>query len=115
MPEAATWPYALLIAPEAHLADLGAATPTHAALAALLVDVFGRLDRVFGAPMPLMWWWHQAPTDGQAWPHAHVHAHVAPLLRRAGTARFVAAGELGSGVFFNPVRPKDAAAGLRRA
>jgi UDPglucose--hexose-1-phosphate uridylyltransferase len=39
--------------------------------------------------------------------------HVAPLLRSPGTPRFVAAGELGSGVFFNPVVPEDAAAQLR--
>ncbi len=62
-----------------------------------------------------MWWWHQRPTDGRDWPGAHLHAHIAPLLRSPGTPRFVAAGELGSGVFFNPVAPTDAAAALRRA
>lgn len=115
VPSAATWPYGLVIAPDAHVADLGDARPSHGELAALLVDVFGRLDRLFDAPMPLMWWWHQRPTDGGDWPRAHVHAHVAPLLRAPGTNRFVAAGELGSGVFFNPVVPADAAAALRQA
>ncbi len=115
VPSAATWPYALLIAPESHTADLASAKPSHAELAELLVDVFGRLDRLFGEAMPLMWWWHQRPTDGGAWPTAHLHAHVAPILRNPGTPRFVAAGELGSGVFFNPVRPEDAAANLRSA
>jgi UDPglucose--hexose-1-phosphate uridylyltransferase len=115
VPEAAAWPYGLVLAPETHVPDLRAAAPSHGALAALLVDVFGRLDRVFGAPMPLMWWWHQRPTDGGRWPTAHVHAHVAPLLRGPATTRFVAAGELGSGVFFNPVRPEEAAARLREA
>jgi UDPglucose--hexose-1-phosphate uridylyltransferase len=115
VPAAATWPYGLVLAPEAHVADLPAAVAGHAALARLLVDVFGRLDRLFDAPMPLMWWWHQRPTDGGNWPTAHVHAHVAPLLRSPGTARYVAAGELGSGVHFNPVRPEDAAARLRGA
>jgi UDPglucose--hexose-1-phosphate uridylyltransferase len=115
VPVAATWPYALVIAPEGHTADLVAAQNSHAHLAELLVDVFARLDRIFGAPMPLMWWWHQRPTDGRAWPAAHLHAHVAPLLRDSAMPRFVAAGELGSGVFFNPVRPEDAAARLREA
>jgi UDPglucose--hexose-1-phosphate uridylyltransferase len=115
VPAAATWPYALVLAPDDHVPDLAAAAPSHGELAALLVDAFGRLDRLFGAPMPLMWWWHQRPTDGGAWPTAHLHAHVAPLLRQPGTPRFVAAGELGSGVYFNPVRPEDAAADLRRA
>jgi UDPglucose--hexose-1-phosphate uridylyltransferase len=115
VPAAATWPYELRIAPSEHLADLPAALPTSTDLAALLVDVFARLDRLFGAPMPLMWWWHQRPTDGRDWPAAHLHAHVAPLLRAPRTPRFVAAGELGSGVYFNPVRPEDAARKLREA
>ena len=115
VPEAANWPYGLLIAPEDHIGDLPEAAPSHHDLAVLLVDVFGRLDRLFDAPMPLMWWWHQRPTDGGDWPAAHVHAHVAPWLRAPGTPRFVAAGELGSGVFFNPIAPTDAAARLRGA
>ena len=115
-PHASSWPYGLVLAPESHVADLPSLTDRSAAeLAALLVDVFGRLDRVFGAPMPLMWWWHQRPTDGGDWPAAHLHAHVAPLLRAEGTPRFVAAGELGSGVYFNPVDPSAAAATLRHA
>lgn len=112
VPEAATWPYGLVLAPAAHEPDLPAAADLDG-LAALLVDVFGRLDRLFDAPMPLMWWWHQRPSDGGDWPVAHLHAHVAPLLRAPGTPRFVASGELGSGVYFNPVEPTAAAAALR--
>ena len=42
-----------------------------------------------------------------------MHVHVAPLYRAAATPRFVAAGELGSGVYFNPVDPARAAQELR--
>jgi UDPglucose--hexose-1-phosphate uridylyltransferase len=35
--------------------------------------------------------------------------------RAAGVIRHVAAGELGSGVYFNPVAPEDAARALRDA
>ena len=84
-------------------------------LAALLVDVVGRLDRLFDAPMPYMLWFHQRPFDGGDWPTAWVHAHIAPLLRSPGTLRFVAAGELGGGMMFNPVDPIDAARALRDA
>jgi UDPglucose--hexose-1-phosphate uridylyltransferase len=42
-----------------------------------------------------------------------VRVHVAPLFRAPGTPRFVAAGELGSGLFFNPVDPSVAATALR--
>ena len=114
VPNAATWPYALVIAPEQHDADLPSARPSWRDAAEVLVDALSRLDRLFDASMPYMFWWHQRPTDGREWPTAHVHAHVAPLYRREGTPRYVASGELGSGIFFNPVAPEDAAASLRR-
>jgi len=116
VPEAATWPYELRLAPAAHEPDLPSlGDGARDGMASVLVDALARLDRLFGAPMPYMLWIHQRPTDGGSWPGAHVHVHVAPLLRFAGTPRFVAAGELGSGVFFNPVDPSAAAEELRRA
>lgn len=116
VPQAATWPYELRLAPVVHEPDLpSAGGASRQGLAALLVDLLGRLDRLFDAPMPYMLWLHQRPTDGGDWPLAHVHAHVTPLLRAAGVARFVAGGELGSGVSFNPVEPAAAAAALRSA
>jgi UDPglucose--hexose-1-phosphate uridylyltransferase len=116
VPAAAGWPYELLVAPADHLPDLpGTGADARHALAAVLVDVLGRLDRLFRAPMPYMLWMHQRPTDGAQWRGAHLHLHVAPFLRAPGTPRYVAAGELGSGVHFNPVPPERAAADLRRA
>ena len=38
---------------------------------------------------------------------------IAALLRAPGTQRYVAAAELGGGIYFNPVDPADAAAALR--
>jgi UDPglucose--hexose-1-phosphate uridylyltransferase len=114
VPVAPAWPFELRLFPDRHEPDLPAlAGDSRRDLAGLLVDVGARLDQLFDTPMPSMFWWHQRPTDGGDWPQAHVHAHVAPLLRGPGTARFVASGELGSGVFFDPVVPEDAAARLR--
>ena len=73
------------------------------------------LDRLWDAPMPYMLDLHQAPCDGRLWPSAHVWLGVASPLRAPGVVRHVAAGEIGSGTFQNPVRPEDAADGLRRA
>ena len=116
VPFAATWPYALTVAADAIWPDLPSVPPDgRDDLATTLVDVLGRLDRLFDAPMPYMLWIHQRPTDGGSWPAARVRVQIAPLLRAPGTQRFVAAGELGSGIFFNPVDPADAAAALRRA
>jgi UDPglucose--hexose-1-phosphate uridylyltransferase len=116
VPWAATWPYELLLAPDRPVPDLPSLDGDgRTALGELLVDVVGRLDRLFGAPMPLMAWFHQRPFDGASWPNAWLHLHIAPLLRAPDTQRFVAAGELGSRVWFNPVDPLDAAEQLRGA
>jgi UDPglucose--hexose-1-phosphate uridylyltransferase len=114
VPFAANWPYELLVAPEARTPDLPSLDDeARDGLALVLLDVLARLDRLFDEPMPYMMWFHQRPTDGGDWPSAQLHLHIAPLHRRAGTQRFVAAGELGSHVYFNPVDPRDAAAQLR--
>ncbi len=116
VPEAAGWPYELVLAPGERIPDLPSLDGEgRDGLGVLLVDVTNRLDRLFDAPMPLMLWFHQRPFDGRPWPEAWVHVHVAPLLRAPGTPRFVAAGELGSGLWFNPVDPDEAADQLRRA
>lgn len=111
---APTFPFELLIAPEEHAGDIAAARD-HDGLADALRAGLGALDGLFGEPMPYMMWCHQKPTDGKSWPTAHVHFHVAPTHRAKGVVRYVAGGELGGGVMFNPVGPDDAAAKLRAA
>lgn len=116
VPAAASWPYELLIVPDRDVADLPSLDDAERdGLALLLIDLVTRLDSLFDAPMPFMLWFHQRPFDGGSWPAARVHAHIAPLLRAPGTQRFMAAGELGSGLWFNPVDPVRAAADLRCA
>lgn len=116
VPWASAYPYALLLAPDTHRPDLPSLDgPQRDGLAALLIDALGRLDRLFGIALPYMLWFHQRPTDGGAWPEAHIHAHVVSPLRAVGMQRYVAAAELGSGQFTNPVVPEDAAAALRGA
>jgi UDPglucose--hexose-1-phosphate uridylyltransferase len=114
VPWAATWPYGLLLVPDDHIADLPSLVgQDRDGLARALIDALDRLDGLFDEAMPLMLWVHQRPTDAGSWPAAHLHLHLAPLYRSPGTPRFVAAGELGSGVYFNPVLPEDAAGRLR--
>lgn len=114
IPEAAGWPYELLVVPARQVPDLPALdTGERDALARTLTEIVQRLDALFDAPMPYMLWIHQRPFDGGDWPDARVHVHLAPQLRAPGTARFMAAGELGSGVLFNPIDPVRAADDLR--
>ncbi|MGH9113830.1 MAG: galactose-1-phosphate uridylyltransferase [Acidimicrobiales bacterium] len=116
VPAASAYPYGLVLAPFVHRADLPSLDgPQRDGLAELLVDVLARLDRLFDAPLPYMLWIHQRPTDGGLWPEAHLHVHIVSPMRSPGVQRHVAAGELGSGVFTNPVVPEDAAAALRGA
>lgn len=115
VPYAASWPYEMLIAPRSHFGDLTEAREHHHDFAAVLRHALAKLDHLFDSPMPYMMWMHQRPVDGGEWPQAHLHVHVAPIYRAPKVQRFVAAGELGSGVFFNPVVPEEAAAQLREA
>jgi UDPglucose--hexose-1-phosphate uridylyltransferase len=116
VPWAPSWPYEMLIFPHHHVADLPAAGPQlRTALGVILVDCLTRLERLFGAGAPYLLWIHQRPTRGQDWPAAHLHLHLAPVLRGPGRIRHLAAAELGAGVFFDPVDPPEAAAQLRNA
>jgi UDPglucose--hexose-1-phosphate uridylyltransferase len=115
VPEAATHPYALLVAPDEQVPDLPSLGEAERdGLAHLLVDVLERIDRLFEAPAPYMLWIHQRPFDGRDWPDARLHVEIVCPWRAPGVPRHVAAGELGSGVYFNPVAPEDAAKDLRR-
>jgi UDPglucose--hexose-1-phosphate uridylyltransferase len=116
VPEAPIFPYALTLAPDDPVPDLPTLDDAgRDSLATLLVDVLERFDRLFDEPIPYMLWIHQRPFDGGAWPQARLHVEIVSPWRAASVPRYVAAGELGSGVFFNPVSPEQAAQALRDA
>jgi UDPglucose--hexose-1-phosphate uridylyltransferase len=116
VPWAPSWPYEMVLAPRRHVADLpSAGRGLRAELALVLVECLSRLERVLGQAEPYLLWIHQRPADGGDWPAAHLHLHLAPVLRAPGTIRHLAAAEYGAGVFFDPVDPPDAAARLRSA
>ncbi len=107
VPFAAAYPYGVLLAPHTHDEGLpGLDADRRDGLAAALVDVVARYDRLFDAEMPYLMWVHQG---------VHVHVHFAPPLRAPGLPRYVASGEVGSGTSGNPVAPEAAAAALRDA
>ena len=117
VPYASSWPYGVLLAPRTRVPSLMELDDAgRNELAELLVDVLGRYDALFPetAPFPYMLWIHQAPIRVER-DIAHLHVHLAPPRRAPSTLRFVAAGELGSGTFSNPVVPEAAADALRCA
>jgi UDPglucose--hexose-1-phosphate uridylyltransferase len=116
VPWAPSWPYEMVIAPRGHVADLPeAGTELRSELGLVLIECLIRLERVLGQAEPYLLWFHQRPADGGDWPAAHLHLHLAPVLRAPGTIRHLAAAEFGAGVFFDPVDPLAAAAALRSA
>jgi len=116
VPEAPAFPYALLLVPDEIIPDLPSLDDAgRDGLAQLLVDVLHRLDAMFDAETPYMLWVHQRPFDDRDWPLARLHVEIVSPWRAPHVPRYVAAGEWGSGVYFNPVPPDDAARLLRAA
>ena len=114
VPWAPSWPYEMVISPRAHVADLPAAGPrSRAELGVIMVECMVRLEALFGSGAPYMLWVHQRPTDGNDWPTAHLHLHLAPVMRGPGVVRHLSSAELGAGMLFNSVDPGQAAAKLR--
>jgi UDPglucose--hexose-1-phosphate uridylyltransferase len=114
VPFAPRWPYSLLIASSDAAPDL-VETPSadRAALAAVLREVTARLDALFAAPMPYMLWVNQRPFDGASWAVNEMSVEIAPLFRSPGTPRYVAAAEVATEEYFDPIDPADAARALR--
>jgi UDPglucose--hexose-1-phosphate uridylyltransferase len=116
VPEAPVFPYAARLVPDDPVPDLPSLDERgRAGLAALLVDVLRRFDRLFDAETPYMLWIHQRPYDGRDWPGTRLHVEIVSPWRAPGVMRYVAAGEVGSSVYFNPVAPDTAARSLRDA
>jgi UDPglucose--hexose-1-phosphate uridylyltransferase len=107
VPFAAGHPFATVLAPRTHVRDLTALDDRgRDGLAAALVDIVGRYDRIYAEPLPYLMWIH---------PGVHLHVHFAPMHRAPGVLRFVASAEVGAAMLSNPVAPEDAARQLRDA
>lgn len=113
VPRAPTWPYELRILSRSNVGALYDDNCDRRGLGQLMMDVLARLDQLFDAPMPYMMWIYQRPSDGNDWPTAEVSVHIAPLYRSPEVIRYVAAAEIGGGIYFNPKDPAEAAAELR--
>ncbi len=108
------FPIALSIAPIERRPDLLALDDgEREALAEVFVDVFDRLDRLFDQPLPYMMWLNQRPTTLDGWDDAWFNIEIVSPWRAAGVQRFIAAAEVATGEFFNPVIPEELAARLR--
>ncbi len=118
VPYAPTFPVAIEIAPIERVPDLPQIDDaSRDELAAILIDVLARLDRLYGQALPYMMWLNQRPTvastDHAGYNQAWFNIEIVSPWRRAGVQRFIAAAEVASEEFFNPVIPEDVATKLR--
>ena len=116
VPNAARWPYEVHLYARRHVASItGLDADERLDLARALLQVTGTYDRHFGFSTPYVMAMHQAPTDGAAWPEAHLHIEFYPPHRRADRLKYLAGVELGAGTFVNDTRPEETANQLREA
>lgn len=113
VPHAPVFPISVDIAPRDRIADLSTMSDAdRGEFAALLVDVLGRLDRLYDMPLPYMMWLNQQPSAGE-WGDAWFNVEIVSPWRAAGVPRFIAAAEVAGEEYFNPVVPEELAERLR--
>jgi UDPglucose--hexose-1-phosphate uridylyltransferase len=92
----AVWPFETLVLSKRHVAaisDLSA--PERDLLGDILRRITARYDNLFQTSFPYSMGFHQRPTDGEAHPEWHFHAHyLPPLLRSATVQKFMVGYEL---------------------
>ena len=117
VPAAARWPYEVLIFPARRVPRLTALDEAaRDGFGDLYLDVLRRLDALFGAPLPYVAAWHQAPvTAGAGHEEFGMHLQVLSVRRAPGKLKYLAGTESGTGVWINDIVPETAARRLREA
>jgi UDPglucose--hexose-1-phosphate uridylyltransferase len=114
VPICARYPYEVWIAPHraiGSVADLD--EDGRRDFARALKTVLLKYDGLWHRPFPYVMVFHQAPTDGQPHPEAHLHVEFYPPYRMPGRLKFLAGSEIGAGVFTADTDPDRTAAELR--
>lgn len=114
VPICARYPYEVWVAPRRavpSIADLDA--PSRADFARALKTVLRKYDGLWQRPFPYIMAFHQAPTDGEPHPEAHLHIEFYPPYRLRDRLKFLAGSEIGAGMFTADTDPDKTAAELR--
>ena len=110
---AAIHPVSLVVAPHQQvslLSQLG--DELRDELASILHKTFVALDQLFDAPLPYMMWITQASAKTQ-YENAWLNIEIVSPWRAKGVQRYIAAAEISTEEYFNPVDPADIAQRLR--
>jgi UDPglucose--hexose-1-phosphate uridylyltransferase len=108
MPICARYSYEVWIAPERPAASFAELTAEERYdFARALKTVLLKFDGMWQTPFPYILAFHQAPTDGNLHPEAHLHAEFYPAYRMRGRLKYLAGSEIGAGVFTADTVPED--------
>jgi UDPglucose--hexose-1-phosphate uridylyltransferase len=110
---AAIHPISLVVAPHKQISLLSQLNDAlRDDLASVLHKTFVALDQLFDAPLPYMMWITQASAKTQ-YENVWLHIEIVSPWRAKGVQRFIAAAEVSTEEYFNPVDPADIAQRLR--
>lgn len=110
---AAIHPVSLVIAPHHQIALLSQLNDDlRDELASVLHKTFVALDQLFDAPLPYMMWVTQASAKTQ-YENVWLNIEIVSPWRAKGVQRYIAAAEISTEEYFNPVDPADIAQRLR--
>lgn len=111
---ASVHPVSIRLAPSRRITDLPSCDDTvRDGLASSLSQVMAALASLHGEPCPYMLWINQAPRRADEWPQAWLNFEIVSPWRAARLPRYIAAVEVATGEYFNPIDPADVAARLR--
>jgi len=110
----AIWPFEVLVVSRRHLGALPELSmDEREGLADALKRLTTRFDNLFQTSFPYTMGFHQSPTDKQAHPEWHFHAHFYPPLLRSATVRKFMVGFEMLGMPQRDITPEAAAQRLR--
>jgi UDPglucose--hexose-1-phosphate uridylyltransferase len=105
------YPISIEIAPLTRVANLSSLTQAERInFAVILKNVLQRIDQLFEDKVPYMMWINQ---DAKNSPESWLHVEVVSPWRDKNVSRYIAAAEVATGEFFNPINPEDLAKRLR--
>ncbi len=109
---ASVHPVSITVAPKTRVADIPSLSAQQRdSLASIMVDLFDRLDNLYDAPLPYMMWFLQAPTSGNS--NVWMNLEIVSPWRAPHLHRYIAAVEVATEEYFNPVDPAELARRLR--
>jgi UDPglucose--hexose-1-phosphate uridylyltransferase len=110
----AIWPFEVMLLSRRHLGTMPEFTSDERdGLADALKRLTTRFDNLFETSFPYTMGFHQSPTDSEAHPEWHFHAHFYPPLLRSATVRKFMVGFEMLGMPQRDITPEDAAQRLR--